>query len=51
MKRNKVDGIPINDPRITPILLKAVERFCEALKRCESNPDYLLAKTYCKTTI
>lgn len=51
MKRNKIDGIPITDPRVKPILQKAVERYLKALKRYEYNPDYLLAKTYCKTTM
>ena len=49
-KRDISKKIPITDPRVLPITLKSVERFCEALKRCESNPDYLLAKTYIKTT-
>lgn len=44
-------GVPITDIRVLPITLKLVERFCEALKRCKNNPDYLLAKTYTKTTI
>lgn len=51
MKRNKIDGIPITDPRVKPILQKAVERYLKALERCGYNPDYLLAKTYCKTTM
>lgn len=51
MKRNKVDGIPINDPRVTPILMEVVKRYLKALERCEYNPDFLLAKTYCKTTM
>ena len=44
-------GVPITDIRVLPITLKLVERFCEALKRCKNNPDYLLAKTYTKTTM
>ena len=44
-------GVPITDIRVLPITLKLVERFCEELKRCENNPDYLLSKTYTKTTM
>ena len=44
-------GVPITDIRVLPITLKLVERFCEALKRCKNNPDYLLTKTYTKTTM
>ena len=44
-------GVPITDIRVLPITLKLVERFCEELKRCKNNPDYLLAKTYTKTTM
>lgn len=51
MKRNKTDGIPITDPRVKPILMKAVERYLKVLARSEYNPDYLLSKTYCKTTM
>lgn len=50
-KREISKGVPITDIRVLPITLNLVERFCEALKRCENNPDYLLAKTYTKTTI
>ena len=44
-------GVPITDIRVLPITLKLVERFCKALKRCKNNPEYLLVKTYTKTTM
>ena len=44
-------GVPITDIRVLPITLKLVERFCEELKRCKNNPDYLFAKTYTKTAM
>lgn len=49
-KRDASKCIPITDPRVLPITLKKVEKFCEELKRCNNNPDYLLTKTYIKTT-
>ena len=50
MKRNKKYEIPITDPRVLAITLESVEKFCEALEKCENNPDYLLNKTNIKTT-
>lgn len=50
IKRDISKGIPITDPRVLPILLEAVERFCEALKKCKYNPSYLYTKSYFKTT-
>lgn len=49
-KRDISKGVPITDIRVLPITLKLVEQFCEALKRCKNNPDYLYSKTYTKTT-
>ena len=49
-KRDISKGIPITDPRVLPITLKAVERFCEVLKRCKHNPSHLYTKSYFKTT-
>lgn len=51
MKRNKeYITIPITDPRVTPIWIKTVERFLDEFAKCKSNPDYLLNKSYFKTT-
>lgn len=50
MKRNKIDGIPITDPRVTPILMITIERFLSELAKIENNPDYLLSKSCIKTT-
>ena len=44
-------GIPITDIRVLQLTLKLVERYCEEAKKCKDNPDYLLAKTYTKTTM
>ena len=49
-KRDISKGIPITDPRVLPILLEAVERFQEELKKCKYNPSYLYTKSYFKTT-
>ena len=49
-KRNIPKGIPIIDKRVLAITLESVEKFCEALGKCENNPDYLLNKINIKTT-
>lgn len=49
-KRDISKGIPITDPRVLPITLDVVEKFCEELKKCKNNPDHLLNKTNIKTT-
>lgn len=43
------NGVPITDIRVLQITLKLVERYCEVLKRCKDNPDYLLTETYTRT--
>ena len=50
-KRDVPKGIPITDPRVLPITLKAVERFQEELKKVKNNPSYLYQKYYHKTTM
>lgn len=50
-KRNIPKGVPITDIRVLQLTLKLVERYCEELKKCKNNPDYLYTKTYTKTTM
>ena len=49
MKRENKQGIPITDSRVTPIFERAVNEFCEALKKCKDNPDYLYTGSAYKT--
>lgn len=42
--------IPITDPRVTPVLMKAIEMFLNELAKCKNNPDYLLSQSYIRTT-
>lgn len=51
MKKERSKEIPINDPRVLPILLKAVDECCEAMKKCKTDYSYLYTKSNHKTTV